>query len=228
MRNIAVIGLGKFGSTVARELTELGARVLAIDEQKERVEEIKDSVAYAVTLNSTDRSALESVAIRDVDVAVVCIGEDVEANLLTTLLLKKMGVKKIWARAITELQLEILKAIEVDDIINLEEEMGSMIAQTLASANLGRFIPLSEGHSIAEIKIPDSYIGKTLRQINPREKYRVNVVALKKFVSAIDDMGERTMEEIIDNVPSSDEKLEDDTVLLVAGANRDIERFSKG
>ncbi len=228
MRNVAVIGLGKFGSTVARELTELGARVIAIDEQKERVEEIKDSVAYAVTLNSTDRSALESVAIREVDVAVVCIGEDVEANLLTTLLLKKMGVKKIWARAITELQLEILKAMEVDDIINLEEEMGKMIAQTLASATLGRFIPLSEGHSIAEIKIPDSYIGKTLRQINPREKYRVNVVALKKFVPAIDDTGERTMEEIIDNVPSSDEKLEDDTVLLVAGANRDIEKFSKG
>lgn len=228
MRNVAVIGLGKFGSTVARELTELGARVIAIDEQKERVEEIKDSVAYAVSLNSTDRSALESVAIREVDVAVVCIGEDVEANLLTTLLLKKMGVKKIWARAITELQLEILKAMEVDDIINLEEEMGRMIAQTLASATLGRFIPLSEGHSIAEIKIPDSYIGKTLRQINPREKYRVNVVALKKFIPAIDDTGERTMEEIIDNVPSSDEKLEDDTVLLVAGANRDIEKFSKG
>jgi trk system potassium uptake protein TrkA len=118
--------------------------------------------------------------------------------------------------------------MEVDDIINLEEEMGKMIAQTLASANLGRFIPLSEGHSIAEIKIPDSYIGKTLRQINPREKYKVNVVALKKFVPAIDDTGERTMEEMIDNVPSSDEKLEDDTVLLVAGANRDIEKFSKG
>ncbi|HMA64795.1 MAG TPA: NAD-binding protein, partial [Chitinispirillaceae bacterium] len=97
MRSIAVIGLGNFGSTVARELTERGARVIAIDENRERVEAIKESVAYAVTLNSTDKAALESVAIRDVDVAVVCIGEDVEANLLTTLLLKKLGVKKIWA-----------------------------------------------------------------------------------------------------------------------------------
>lgn len=228
MRSIAVIGLGKFGSTVARELTERGARVLAIDENKERVEAIKESVAYAVTLNSTDRAALESVAIRDVDVAVVCIGEDVEANLLTTLLLKKMGVKKIWARAITELQLEILKALEVDDIINLEEQMGKTIAQTLASATLGRYIPLSEGHSIAEVKIPDSYIGKTLRQINPREKYKINVVALKRFIPAIDDFGERTMQESIDNVPSSDEKLDEDTILLIAGADRDIEKFSKG
>lgn len=94
MRTIAVIGLGKFGSTVARELTERGAKVIAIDEHKERVEAIKESVAYAVALNSTDRAALESVTIRDVDVAVVCIGEDVEANLLTTILLKKTGRKK--------------------------------------------------------------------------------------------------------------------------------------
>ncbi len=228
MRSIAVIGLGKFGSTVARELTERGARVIAIDEDRERVEAIKESVAYAVTLNSTDKAALESVAIRDVDVAVVCIGEDVEANLLTTLLLKKLGVKKIWARAITELQLEILKTLEVDDIINLEEEMGITIAQTLASANVGRYIPLSEGHSIAEIKLPDVYVGKTLREINLREKHRINVVALKRFVPAIDDLGERILKESIDNVPSSDEKLVDDVVLIVAGANRDIDRFSRG
>lgn len=228
MRTIAVIGLGKFGSTVARELTERGAKVIAVDEHKERVEAIKESVSYAVTLNSTDRAALESVAIRDVDVAVVCIGEDVEANLLTTILLKKLGIKKIWARAINELQLEILKTLDVDDIINLEEQMGRAIAQTLASTNLGRYIPLAEGHSLAEIEIPDAYVGKTLRQINAREKHKVNIVALKHLVPAIDDQGERTLAEKIDNVPSPDEKLTDDIVLLVAGPDRDIERFSRG
>lgn len=228
MRTVAVIGLGKFGSTVARELTERGAKVIAIDVHKDRIEAIKESVAYAVALNSTDRSALESVAIRDVDVAVVCIGEDVEANLLTTLLLKKIGVKKIWARAITELQLEILKTLEVDDIINLEEQMGKAIAQTLASTNLGRYIPLAEGHSLAEIDLPDSFVGKTLRQITPREKHKINVIALKHLVPSINDQGERTLSETIDNVPSPDEKLTEDTILLVAGADRDIERFSKG
>lgn len=228
MRTVAVIGLGKFGSTVARELTDRGAKVIAIDEHKERVEAIKESVAYAVALNSTDRAALESIAIRDVDVAVVCIGEDVEANLLTTILLKKMGVKKIWARAINELQLEILKTIDVDDIINLEEQMGKAVAQTVASSNLGRYIPLAEGHSLAEIQIPDAYVGKTLRQINAREKLKVNIVALKHLVPAIDDQGERTLTETIDNVPSPDEALSEDTVLLVTGADRDIEKFSKG
>ncbi len=228
MRTVAVIGLGKFGSTVARELTLRGAKVIAIDEHTARIEAIKDSVAYAVTLNSTDRAALESVAVRDFDVAVVCIGEDVEANLLTTLLLKKLGVKKIWARAINELQQEILKTLEVDGIINLEEQMGKGIAQTLASANLGRYIPLAEGHSLAEIEIPDAYVGRTLRQINPRGKHKVNVIALKHLVPSIDDQGERTLSEVIDDVPSPDEKLTEDTVLLVAGADRDIERFSKG
>lgn len=227
MRSIAVVGLGKFGSTVARELTERGARVIAIDSRKERVEAIKESVAFAVTMNSTDRVALESLVIRDVDVAVVCIGDDVEANLLTTLLLKKLGVKKIWARAINELQLEILKTLEVNDIINLEEEMGKKIAQTLASSNLTRIIPIADGYSMAEVKLPDSFINKTLRQINPREKHNINIVAIKKYTPEIDNLGERIFKEIIRNVPSPDEILDEDIVLLVAGSDRDIEKFIK-
>lgn len=101
MRQVAVIGLGKFGSTVAKELTERGAQVIAVDENKERVENIKELVTYAVVANSTDELALRASGIQNVDIAVVCVGEDVEANLLTTLLLKKMGVKKVWARRIS-------------------------------------------------------------------------------------------------------------------------------
>lgn len=228
MRNIAVIGLGNFGSTVARELTDKGVRVIAIDEDRERVEEIKESVAYAVTLDSMDGSALKSVSIQDVDAAVVCIGDDVEANLLTTLLLKKLRVKKIWARAINPLQQEILKTLEVDEIINLEEQMGRAIARSLASVNVTRHIPLSPGHSIAEVKIPQSLVGKSLREIKPREDYNVNVVAVKTLIPAINDAGERTFEEKVDDVPPADEKLSEDHVLLVSGSDRNIEKFAKG
>jgi trk system potassium uptake protein TrkA len=228
MRSVAVIGLGNFGSTVARELTDHGVQVIALDEQKERVEAIKESVAFAVALNTTDASALKSVAIQDVDIAIVCIGEDVEANLLTTLLLKKMGVKKIWARAINPLQSEILSSLDVDDIINLEEQMGKAIARSLASANVSKHVPLSPGHSVAEVKVPDSFIGKTLREIDPRKKHSVNVVAVKTLVPAIDDSGERTFEEQVDDVPPPDMKLSEDQVLLVAGSDKNIERFAKG
>jgi trk system potassium uptake protein TrkA len=228
MRNIAVIGLGKFGSTVARELTVRGAQVLAIDSGSERVEEIKDSVAYAVALNSTDREALKSVAIQEVDIAVVCIGEDIEANLLTTLLLKKLGVKKIWARAISPLQQEILKTMGVDEVMSLEEEMGRTVARSLASASVTKHIPLSPGHSVAEVQLPPSYIGKSLRQIDPRGKFKVNVVAVKTSIPGVNDLGERIFNLKIDEVPFPDLKLTEDDILLVAGSDKNIEKFARG
>lgn len=226
MRQIAVIGLGNFGSTVARELTEKGAQVIAIDKHKQRVEDLKESVSYAVALDAIDKNALKSIGIQDVDIAVVCIGEDIEANLLTVLLLKKMGVKKIWARAINPLQQEILKTLEVDEIINLEEEMGKLVARSLVSRSISKHVPLSPGHSLAEINVPKPFIGKTIRQINPREKFNINIVAIKKKIPKINELGERIFEELIEDVPSPNEPLEEEEILLVVGTDENIERFS--
>jgi len=180
MRTIAVIGLGGFGSSVARELTEKGVEVLAIDRNHELVDAIKDSVTHAASLNSTDEDALRAVGIQNVDVAVVCIGEDVEANLLTTILLKKMGVHRIWTRALSPLQQEIIKMLEVDNINNLEKEMGSIVATSLASSNNARLVPLAKGHSIVELQGPTEFVGKTLRSLDPRNKFSINIVAVKK------------------------------------------------
>jgi trk system potassium uptake protein TrkA len=179
-------------------------------------------------LNSTDREALKAVSIQEVDIAVVCIGEDIEANLLTTLLLKKLGVKKIWARAISPLQQEILTTMGVEEVMSLEEDMGRSVARSLVSASVTKHIPISPGHSIAEVQLPPSYIGKTLRQIDPRAKYNVNVVAVKTSVPAINDLGERIFKERIDEVPSPDLKLTEDDILLVAGSDKNIEKFARG
>lgn len=227
MRQIAVIGLGKFGSTVAKELTERGAQVIAIDDKKERVENIKESVTYAVTMNAIDESALRAVGIQNVDVAIVCIGENIEANLLTTLLLKKIGIKKIWSRAISPLQQEIIKAIEVDNIINLEEEMGKIVANTMISRSISKLIPLTPGYSIAEIKVHNKFVGMSIRQINPRQAYKINIVAIKKKKPVINGNGERAFEEYMEHVPSPDSPLEEQDVLLIVGSDQDIERFSK-
>ncbi|MBN1621285.1 MAG: TrkA family potassium uptake protein [Endomicrobiales bacterium] len=227
MRQIAVLGLGKYGRTVAKELTDKGAQVIAIDENKEKVESIKESVSYAVALNTTDENALKSIKIQDVDIAIVCIGEDVEATLLTTLLLKKMGVKKIWARAINPLQQEMLRLLEIDSIINLEEEMGKITAASLVSVSVSKHIPLASGHSISEIKVPEGFIGKTIRQVDPRKLYNVNIVAVKKQVPDIDEHGRRVLNEKIEDVPSPDMVLEDGDVLLVVGSDQNIEKFSK-
>lgn len=228
MRQIAVIGLGNFGRNVALELVDQGAQVIAIDRNKERVEEIKDSVTYAIALNATDEDALRSARIHEVDVAVVCIGVDIEANLLSTLLLKKIGAKKIWARAISPLQLEILKALQVDSIINLEQEMGRLVARSLMIENVVKHIHLSPGYSVAEIKTPIALIGKTLRETKLRREFNINVLAIRKKVPEITDEGERTFREYTENVPSPDDSFEEDDVLVIVGNDKDIARFSEG
>ncbi|MFH1415511.1 MAG: TrkA family potassium uptake protein [Elusimicrobiota bacterium] len=227
MRQIAIIGLGKFGRTVARELTAKGADVIAVDNRPEKVEEIKDSVTYSVGIDTTDENALRAIGIQNVDIALVCIGEDIEANLLTTVLLKKMGVKKIWSRAISPLQKEIIEALEVDNVINLEEEMGKIVANSLISVNIAKHIPIAPGHSIAEVVIPKGFIDKTIRKIKPRENFMVNIVAIKKNKPSINELGEREFEEVIDDVPSPDKPLEEGDILLVVGADSDIDKFSK-
>jgi trk/ktr system potassium uptake protein len=227
MRYVAVIGLGNLGSTVAKELTDKGAKVIAIDKDKDRVEAIKDHVSYAVALDSIDYAALKAIGIQDVDIAVVCIGQDIEANLLSTLLLKKMGVKKIWARAISPLQTEILKTLEVDEIINLEEEMGKTVASSLVSTSITKHIPLAPDHSIAEIVVPKAFIGKTIREIHPREKFNINIVAVKKKVPQINDRGERIFEEAIETVPSPDKPLEAEDTLLVVGSDENLKKFAE-
>jgi trk system potassium uptake protein len=226
MRQIAVIGLGNFGSTVAVELVEEGAQVIAIDRTRERVEALKDRVTYAVCLNATDENALKSVGIPEVDIAIVCIGVDIEANLLITLLLKRLGVKRVWARAISPLQQEILKALQVDSIINLEEEMGRLVARSLVIENVVKHIHLSPGYSVAEIRVPAPLAGKTLRETNARKRFNINIVAIKKRHPQIGDDGRRTFQEFTENVPSPDAELGEDDVLVVVGGDRDIAKFS--
>ena len=161
------------------------------------------------------------------DAVVVCIGEEIEDNLLTAILLKKLGLRRIWVRSHGPLQTEILKAIEVDEIINLEEEMGRIVAAGLVSVNVVRHVPLGKNHSLAEIEVPKHLIGKSLREIDPRGKFHLNVVALRRKVPNINDLGEREMKFSIEAVLDPDLPMEEGFRLVVVGTNADIERFSK-
>jgi trk system potassium uptake protein TrkA len=227
MRYVAVIGLGNFGSTVARELTEKGAKVIAIDKDRERVEAIKESVSYAAALDSINQAALQSVGIQDVDVAIVCIGDDIEANLLSTLLLKKIGVKRIWARAISPLQQEILRSLDVDEIVSLEEEMGRIVARSLVSPGVSKYISLERDHGLAEIEVPKDLVGRTIAEIDFRKKYHINIAAIRRRTPQIDDRGERTVKETFEVAPAPDEPLGEGDVLLLVGSDADIRKFSE-
>jgi trk system potassium uptake protein TrkA len=117
--------------------------------------------------------------------------------------------------------------MDIDEIVSIEEQMGKTIARGLISSNVTKFIPISEGHSIAEVKIPDKYIGKTLVQLNPRKNYNVNIVGIKRFIPDITEEGDRTFREEYNDVPSPIEKLQEGDVLLVAGSDGNIEKFAK-
>ena len=227
MRQIAVIGLGNFGNAVALELVDQGVQVIGIDSNEGRVEALKDSITYAVTLNAMDESALRSASVHEVDTAVICIGDNVEANLLVTLLLKKIGVRRIWSRAISPLQQEILTALNVDSIINLEQEMGRLVARSLVIQNVIKHIHLSEGCSVAEVKVPEALVGKTLRQSGLRKDYNLNVVAIKRQKPQLTREGERTFEEVTENVPAPDTALNEQDVLVVVGKDNDIVKLTK-
>ena len=227
MRQVAVLGLGSFGSSVAKTLTDQGVEVIAVDADNQKVEAIKDYVAIAVSLDSTDEKALKSIGLEQVDAAIVCIGENVEANLLTTTLLKKMGIKNIYGRSVNPLQQEILKSLDITKIINLEEEMGETVGKSLTSPNIQVCMKLSSGHTMAEIKIPNDFVGRSLKDLNLRKRYEINVVAIKKLIPAIDEYGQRILTEEINDLPQAEDVLEETDCLIVVGKQESINMFSK-
>lgn len=222
MRRIAIIGLGRFGSALAETLSDKGVEVLAIDTDADKVADIKDKVVCAVQLDSTDEAALRAVGIEDMDAAVVAIGDNVEANLLTTALLKKFNLPEIFSRSMTPLQARILKTMDIKRVINLEEEMGQQLAKSLVVQTIEKQIALASGHSYAELKAPRPFVGKTMKETSPRRNYKVNVIAIKKRLPDVDEHGQRTYKEEINDVPQPDDVFDEDDVLLVIGSDENI------
>lgn len=179
-KQFVVIGIGRFGGSIAKTLYSLGNDVMAIDSNEEIVQEMADSVTHAVQADGTDENTLRALGITNFDVAVITIGSNVQASILTALLVKEFGVKTIIAKAHNELHAKVLKKIGVDRVIFPERDMGVRVAHNLVSANILDYIELSEDYSIAEIVSPEEWNGKTLKELNMRSKYGINVMALKR------------------------------------------------
>lgn len=174
-----VIGLGGFGASVAKTLIDLGHEVLGIDNSEARVNDLKDYLTHVVIADARDEEVLSALGINNFDVAVIAIGEDIEANILISLMLKDMGIKKVVSKAESSLHGKVLEKIGVDQVVYPERDMGIRIAQSLATTNVLDFIELTEGHRIVEILAPERFIGKTLGNSQIRAKYGVSVIAIK-------------------------------------------------
>ncbi len=222
MKQFAIFGLGVFGVSVAKNLMKEGMEVIAIDNHEKNIELIKNDVTEAAILDSTKEEALRAIDIGRVDCAIVCIGDDLEASILTSLLLKKLEVPKIIARANSRDHRQILSLIGVDEIISPEEEMGMRLARRLSSTHILHHLDISEDHTIAEVMVGDSFVGRSLRDLNLRSRFGVNIVGIKKKVPQVTETGENIFAEKYVDFPSPDDVVEESDVLVMVGNERAV------
>ncbi|MDR7317893.1 TrkA family potassium uptake protein [Brevibacillus nitrificans] len=213
-KQFAIIGMGRFGSSVARTLYEMDYEVMGIDENEERINENIQFVTHAVAADSTDERALKEIGIRNFDVVVVAIGVDIQASILTVLTLKELGVKKIVAKAQNERHGQVLYKVGADRVVFPERDMGVRVAHNLISANVLDFIELADDYSVAEVVVSSKFVGKNLRQLDIRKNYRVNVIAIKSG-------------DIFNIAPNPEEVIQYGDVLVVIGNNKDLKAFEE-
>lgn len=228
MKTYAVIGLGRFGSSVARTLAEKSQQVIAIDKKEELVHDVMDVVTKAVCLDASDEKSVKSISLQDVDVAICGIGTDVESSILVTLMLKEIGVPSILCKADSDAHKKVLEKIGANRVILPEKDTGIRTAETLMSVSdkVLDHIGLYGNSSIIEILPPEVFIGKSLRELDIRSKYGVNVIAIKRELKHDKD-GAKVQEEEVNVTPQADDIVTKGDILVVFGENDQIERLKK-
>ena len=227
MKRFAVIGLGRFGSKLATLLAEAGAEVIAIDRTKKFVDELRDKVTLAVCLDSTDEEALRAQGLDKVDVAIVGIGTDFEANMLTTVILQQLDVPRVISRATTDIRGRILSRIGAQELVNPEKESAERWCHRLLAPEIMERIDLGEGYSIAQIAASSGFHGKTLQELALRKKYRVNVVAIRRTTTETDGSGRAKTRDFVLSVPMAETVIRPGDILLVIGSDEAIQSLPK-
>lgn len=213
-KQFAVIGLGRFGGSICRALLEQGMEVLAMDKNEDRVNEFASIATHAVIADTTDENVLKSLGIRNFDTVIVAIGEDIQSSILTTLILKELGVNHITVKAQNDYHEKVLRKIGADHVVHPERDMGRRIAHYIVSNNVLDYLELSDEYSIVEIKVNELLSGHSLVELDVRAKYGLNIVAIKRG------------KEIIVS-PSAEDPLRLEDILIIIGADSDINRFEK-
>lgn len=213
-KQFVVIGLGRFGSSVAKTLYALGNDILAIDKSEDIVQNISESVTHAVQADSTDENSLKSLGIRNFEVAVISIGSDIQSSIMTTLLVKELGVKYVIVKAQNELHAKVLYKIGADRVVFPERDMGVRVAHNLVSSNILDYIELSPDYSIVEIAAISQWEGKSLRELNMRARYGINVMAIKRGSD-------------INVSPGADDTISEGDILVVIGGTEELNKIEK-
>ena len=214
MKRAVVIGLGIFGYNIARTLFENGFEVVAIDKNKDIIQKIRDHCTKAVLADGTDQEIMDEIGVGEDDIAIISFGEDLAAATLITLHLKQMKVKNIIVKAPNEDHKMILEKVGATDVIIPEKDAGKKLAKSLISPNVMDYIPLSDDYMIFEIAPPNSFLGKTIRELGLRAKYSIEVIAVRDVLS-----------ESVHMVPEADFVIKDGELLVVIGKETDINKI---
>lgn len=224
MKKIAVIGLGRFGTTLATSLAQQGAEVMAIDLNEEIVESMKDEVAYPVALDATDVNALEAQNITEFDTCVVAIGNNFEGMLLATVNLMKLEVKNIVARCMTPTQRTILERLGVERIILPEVEVASNLAGNLLRPELKSIMKLADDYEVAEITVTEKISNKSLLDLELRKKFNLNVIAIERVIAEQVEGEQEAQRKVLGITDPKTVLIKDDTLVIV-GKQKDLKKF---
>ena len=225
MKKYIIIGLGNFGFNLALTLEENGCEVLGVDSSREIVDSAKESITKAVIADAANRETLEALLMGDFDGAVVSIGQEMEASILIALYLKELGQENIIVRVMSDDHAKILKGIGVHETIFPETAVAVRLGKLLASKNAIDYLPLGSEHSIVEVMAPDSFVGKTLRDLEITGKFHCQVLALKV---AGDDVTEPFPGDgDVKIPPGADDVITKDTLMVILGKDSDIARLQK-
>jgi trk system potassium uptake protein TrkA len=219
-----VLGLGHFGKSLAIRLTELGHETIGVDSNMQKVEQFKERITHTVCMDSTDKNAVSALPLRDADAVIVAIGEDERASLLTTALLKQLGVKKIIGRVVSDLQRTVLEAMQIEEYILPEEESAERLAVRLDNSGIVDSFKVSERYSIIEIRVPARYVGMTLAEADFNNRYNVIVLT----VLTMSKESENGLSKILKKAPgiaTPHTVMHENEVLVLFGELKDIEKL---
>ncbi|SFA77032.1 potassium channel family protein [Algoriphagus aquimarinus] len=220
-----IVGIGNFGGYLAKRLTNLGHEVIGVDTSESRIEMIKDSITHSIVMDATDQAAVKNLPLKDTDVVIIAIGEDIGASIMSTAIFKQLKSKRIIARAINDLHETVIQAIGVDEIIHPEEETADRLSKRLEMKGVLDSLEISDEYNIVEVKVPKRYLEMTVAEADIRKEYYLNILTVIKIEQKKNLLGINTPHKNVIGVVTPDYKFAPEDILLLFGKIKNIQDF---
>ncbi|PZX57926.1 potassium channel family protein [Algoriphagus chordae] len=222
-----IVGIGNFGGYLAKRLTNLGHEVIGVDSSESRIEMIKDSITHSIVMDATDQAAVKNLPLKETDVVIIAIGEDIGASIMSTAIFKQLKSKRIIARAINDLHETVIQAIGVDEIIHPEEETADRLSKRLEMKGVLDSLEISDEYNIVEVKVPKRYLDMTVADADIRKEYYLNILTIIKIEQKKNLLGINTPHKNVIGVVTPDYTFANEDILLLFGKINNIHDFLK-